>query len=443
VCRAFPPTHRRSRCGPRRSSTPAGIRATPAARGVEFYATREYRRGDPLSRVDWKRTARTGDLTTVDFRVERTVRVALVFDTRRSAHLAPSPHEPSAVERLCRRRDDGLRLADAGRPRRRRRRRRTGRVLARAGPGRHSPRGSAPLPGDSSALSPTPPADDTNVYRATQRLKRRLTAETQVVLFSPLHDDLLADTVARPTPTATPLSSSARTPPQRTQPATWSRGERRLRIADLRSPQYSGRRLAPRRGPGPRPRPHPPAVVAVTVDYETFDRSPSPTGLALTVVPVVVAAALASAMLSPPAVALLAVLVLTVGVYGTRPADSSPWAPSSSSARCSSPAQPRPRPRSSWPARARPSSPGTPGRTPSQSADVGAAADTRRLEVVHALATTGVAAVVGIVGFGAFRLASGGQPTVEWRCCYSLRSCSAICSIAGDSGSVNVRSDRI
>jgi len=108
-------------------------------------------------------------------------------------------------------------------------------VLARAGPGRHSPRGSAPLPGDSSGLPPTPPADDTNVYRATQRLKRRLTAETQVVLFSPLHDDLLADTVARLDAHGYAVVVVSPTPPQRTQPATWSLGERRLRIADLRS----------------------------------------------------------------------------------------------------------------------------------------------------------------------------------------------------------------
>ncbi|MCU4801187.1 DUF58 domain-containing protein [Halobacteria archaeon HArc-gm2] len=204
--------------------------------GLEFYATREYRRGDPLSRVDWNRTARTGDLTTVDFRVEQTVRVALVFDTRRSAHLAPSPHEPSAVERAV----AGGTTAYAS--------------LTRAGHdvglGAVAPVDCwlAPGQGDTHreearhflathpVLSPTPPADDTNVYRATQRLKRRLTAETQVVLFSPLHDDLLADTVVRldahgyavvvvsPDPTAIDTTGHL-----------VARGERRMRIADLRS----------------------------------------------------------------------------------------------------------------------------------------------------------------------------------------------------------------
>jgi hypothetical protein len=153
-------------------------------------------------------------------------------------------------------------------------------------------------------------------------------------------------------------------------------------------------------------------VVAVTVDYETFDRSPSPTGLALTVVPAVVAA-LASAMFLPAAaVALLAVLVLTVGVRNASRrlltlgavvlfgavllagATEAPTAFVLAGAGATVVA---------WDA-------GTNAVTVGR--QLGAAADTRRLEVVHALATTGVAAVVGIVGFGAFRLASGGQPTV-------------------------------
>jgi len=60
------------------------------------------------------------------------------------------------------------------------------------------------------------------------------------------------------------------------------------------------------------------------------------------------------------------------------------------------------------------------------------------------LATTGVAAVVGIVGFGAFRLASGGQPTVGVALLLlAALLFSYLLDSAGDSGSVNVRSDRI
>ena len=39
--------------------------------GVEFYTTRDYRAGDAMTRVDWNRLARTGELSTVQFREER------------------------------------------------------------------------------------------------------------------------------------------------------------------------------------------------------------------------------------------------------------------------------------------------------------------------------------------------------------------------------------
>lgn len=67
--------------------------------GVEFHATREYRRGDPLTRVDWNRLARHGDLASREYRVERATTVAVVVDARRAAYLAPDPGRPHAVDR--------------------------------------------------------------------------------------------------------------------------------------------------------------------------------------------------------------------------------------------------------------------------------------------------------------------------------------------------------
>jgi len=67
--------------------------------GVEFYATREYRRGDALSRIDWHRRARTGELTTVEFREERAARVVLVIDATATAYRSAEPYEPHAVDR--------------------------------------------------------------------------------------------------------------------------------------------------------------------------------------------------------------------------------------------------------------------------------------------------------------------------------------------------------
>ncbi len=65
--------------------------------GVEFHATREYRRGDPVSRVDWRRFARTGDLTTVEFREQRTARTVVLVDGRRPAGVAPRADAPTAA----------------------------------------------------------------------------------------------------------------------------------------------------------------------------------------------------------------------------------------------------------------------------------------------------------------------------------------------------------
>ncbi|WP_436345663.1 DUF58 domain-containing protein [Natronorubrum sp. FCH18a] len=54
--------------------------------GIEFFSTREYRRGDPINRIDWYRFARTGDLATVEYRRERAVTIVFVIDDRREHH---------------------------------------------------------------------------------------------------------------------------------------------------------------------------------------------------------------------------------------------------------------------------------------------------------------------------------------------------------------------
>ena len=66
--------------------------------GVEFHATREYRPGDPINRIDWRRLARTGDLTTVEFRESRAATVVLLLDDREAAAVAPGPGSSTALE---------------------------------------------------------------------------------------------------------------------------------------------------------------------------------------------------------------------------------------------------------------------------------------------------------------------------------------------------------
>ena len=66
--------------------------------GLEFHTIREYQTGDPLNRVDWKRLAKTDELSSIQFRTERSPTVVLIIDARPEAFVAPTPEERSAVE---------------------------------------------------------------------------------------------------------------------------------------------------------------------------------------------------------------------------------------------------------------------------------------------------------------------------------------------------------
>jgi len=67
--------------------------------GHEFHSVREYRRGDPLRRVDWNRVARTGELATLQFREEHAATVVVLVDTRAASFQAPDRDALSAVDR--------------------------------------------------------------------------------------------------------------------------------------------------------------------------------------------------------------------------------------------------------------------------------------------------------------------------------------------------------
>ncbi|MFC6975060.1 DUF58 domain-containing protein [Halomicroarcula sp. GCM10025709] len=53
----------------------------------------------PLSRVDWNRYARTGELTTVEFQREQAATVIVLVDSRQAAAVAPAETAQTAVER--------------------------------------------------------------------------------------------------------------------------------------------------------------------------------------------------------------------------------------------------------------------------------------------------------------------------------------------------------
>ncbi|MFC7196381.1 DUF58 domain-containing protein [Halosimplex aquaticum] len=52
-----------------------------------------------MNRIDWKRQARTGELATIDFRLERAASLVFLFDARDASYVAPEPGEHHAVDR--------------------------------------------------------------------------------------------------------------------------------------------------------------------------------------------------------------------------------------------------------------------------------------------------------------------------------------------------------
>ena len=203
--------------------------------GVAFHTTREYRPGDPLSRIDWNRKAKTGDLSTVDFREERAAAVVLVVDSREEAYRAPSEDHDSAVERS---------VGAAG-------------ALYPALTGEENPMGIAALapeecwlgPGVGAthrararellathpALAPTPPDEPFFPSVRVRRLRRRLPSDAQLVVCSPLCDDYIATLLQRldagghRVSVLSPDPTGEGTPGQRV-----ARAERSVRLSTLR-----------------------------------------------------------------------------------------------------------------------------------------------------------------------------------------------------------------
>jgi len=206
-----------------------------AGSGIEFHSTRRYRHGDPLSRVDWNRYARTGELSTLSFREERAATVVLLVDTRTEAYVSPDEDAPNAVERSVEaageafsallKSGDRVGIANYG-PR-------ECWLSARTGE-RHRAEARQFL-GSHPAFSVAPADEPFYPSIALRRLRRRLPADAQVVFFSPVADDYVVTvakrldayghrvTVVSPDPTA------ADSPGHRL-----ARLERRDRLRDLR-----------------------------------------------------------------------------------------------------------------------------------------------------------------------------------------------------------------
>lgn len=188
ACRPDPPAPD-PRLGPQRTVLPGQTRSTVEGSGVEFRSVREYRPGDPLSRVDWNRKAKTGEFTTVDFRESRLARVLLVVDARRAAYLTPDDGGVPAVRRsvaAARSLADGL--VASGVP--------VGITALSPRPcwlppgagADHRRRLLDAFAGDD-AFSWDPPVERVGVDAAVESVVRRVDADTQLLFLSPLCDD--------------------------------------------------------------------------------------------------------------------------------------------------------------------------------------------------------------------------------------------------------------
>lgn len=65
--------------------------------GIEFHSTRDYQHGDPVSRIDWRQYAKTGDLTTVNYRERRAAAVVLAVDARPASDVTAREGAPSGA----------------------------------------------------------------------------------------------------------------------------------------------------------------------------------------------------------------------------------------------------------------------------------------------------------------------------------------------------------
>lgn len=78
--------------------------------GIEFHSVEQYNPGDPVGRIDWRRFAATGELTTVAFRTSVTAEVLICIDTSAAAYRAQRSTDPHAVAYAV---DAAMRIGDA------------------------------------------------------------------------------------------------------------------------------------------------------------------------------------------------------------------------------------------------------------------------------------------------------------------------------------------
>ena len=160
--------------------------------GTTFHSVRDYRAGDRRTRIDWRRLARTGELATIDYHTERAATVVILLDTRPDAYLTPDAAEKAhTVDRSV----TGARalvehLLAAGNL--------VGLASIHSEPCWHPPGGGRDTLARLDALleshpsvGPRPTATQVASVHWLRWFKSRMPANGHVVLFTPLHDDVI------------------------------------------------------------------------------------------------------------------------------------------------------------------------------------------------------------------------------------------------------------
>lgn len=170
---------------------PGPVTTATGGTGVEFHGVREYRSGDALSRIDWRRYAQTGELVTIEFAKERSATIVLVVDARAPAYCG-SEGEPHAVARSVAA-ASGL-AADVATSGNRVGVAAVGRTFGWLSPGsgaEHAAQARRLLAAHP-ACADRPPREPegADAEAATAELRARLDRACQIVLLSPLTDDV-------------------------------------------------------------------------------------------------------------------------------------------------------------------------------------------------------------------------------------------------------------
>lgn len=74
------------------------IKTRQGGSGIEFHSLRDYESRDPMSRVEWRHLAKTGELATKKFREEKTGNIILVIDFRKISDKKPVKGVPTGSE---------------------------------------------------------------------------------------------------------------------------------------------------------------------------------------------------------------------------------------------------------------------------------------------------------------------------------------------------------